>query len=350
MRRERLAPAASPPERREGAGEYIRRAAAQCYFHFGGPAASRTLRKRQRREPTGRILYYHRVNDDRDPFFPSMPLAVFEQQMRHIARHYKVVSLAALLEHLANGSSETVLAVTFDDGYRDNYEQAFPILQRYGLPATIFLSTGSVDSRAPLWFEVMAGALKTTAREFLDLELDVPRRFWLRTLEERLRANDELFALLRRMPDEERGRTLEAILRDLAADAAQRRDMMLTWDQVRHLKQRNIDFGGHTVTHPFLSRLTGDRMAWEVTECKRRIEAEIQAPVRHFAYPNGRDEDFGPLAKEAIRAAGYDAAASTIWGLNDRSTDRMELRRGQPWEEDEALFACKMDWYHLVNG
>ena len=141
------------------------------------------------------------------------------------------------------------------------------------------------------------------------------------------------------------------LLRELGPiDAPERRDMMLTWDQVRQMRARGIDFGGHTVTHPYLSRLTPEQAYWELAECKRRIETELQAPVAHFAYPNGRDEDFAPWNKEVLRAAGYNAAVTTLWGVNDKSTDRMELRRGGPWEEDEALFAYKMDWYQLVNG
>ena len=354
--------------RSEGPRDLIRRAGAVCYFHLGGPAASRALRARyqasvapdgrlqrgswtQRREPTGRILYYHRINDDRDGFFPSTPLDVFEGQMRHIARNYKVLSLRGLLDHLASGAPDSVMAITFDDGYRDNYENAFPVLQRYRLPATIFLTTGSLDSGEPLWFERLAGAVKSTAREFLDLEVDIPRRFWLRTTEERLRANGELFGLLRLMSDNDRREQLSAILRDLASpDGAQRTNMMLTWDQVRRMKQHGIDFGGHTVSHPYLSRLTPEQASWEISESKRRIEAELQAPVSHFAYPNGREEDFAPWNKDIIRDAGYEAAVTTVWGLNCRTTDRFELRRGGAWEEDAALFAYKMDWYQLVNG
>jgi peptidoglycan/xylan/chitin deacetylase (PgdA/CDA1 family)/CelD/BcsL family acetyltransferase involved in cellulose biosynthesis len=367
-RRDRLARRRTSGMASPSAREYLRETVARCYFYCGMPAAARLVRERyqvslspqgrvlhrswaRRQGPTGRILYYHRVNDEGDPFFPSTPVDVFERQMRFIAHRYKVVSLDGLVSHLESDASEAVVAITFDDGYRDNYDNAFPVLQRHGLPATIFLSTGSLDSREPLWFEVLAGAIKTSAKEFLDIEVDLPRRFWMRTLEERLQANSELFALLRRMPDDERRRRLTALLHELApADATQRRDMMLTWDQVRHLKKRNIDFGGHTVTHPFLSRLSPDQVTWEVTECKRRIELELQEPVDYFAYPSGRNEDFGSWNKDAIRSAGYRAAVSTIWGSNDRSTDRMELRRGQPWEEDEALFAYKMDWYQLVNG
>ena len=150
--------------------QWIRRAIANCYFHSGMPALLRPVRDRyhlapsadakwfkysleKRREPSARILYYHRVNDDGDPFFPALSTAFFEQQMRFVRRHYRVVSLAALLQVLSGGPTEPVVAITFDDGYQDNYQNAFPILQGLGLPATIFLATGSIDSGEPLWFE-----------------------------------------------------------------------------------------------------------------------------------------------------------------------------------------------------
>jgi peptidoglycan/xylan/chitin deacetylase (PgdA/CDA1 family)/CelD/BcsL family acetyltransferase involved in cellulose biosynthesis len=356
---------ADPPSEHHGGA---RRAAALGYSRLGGPAVSRLIRRRfeasvsddgrvvrsswrRRRQPSARILYYHRVNDDRDLFFPATPLAAFDGQMRHIARHYKVVSLRALIDHLANGSAEPVVAITFDDGYRDNCENAFPILQRYGLPATIFLATGSLDSREPLWFEKLAATLKATTQEFVDVELDVPRRFWLRTDDERLRANGELFSLLRRLPEGDRAERLAHVLCALGSPSgAVRPDAMLTWDQVRHMKRHGIDFGGHTVTHPYLSRLPPDRVDWELVECRRRIEAELQSEVLHFAYPNGRAEDFAAANKDALRRAGYEAAVTTLWGMNYPTTDRLELRRGGAWEEDDALFAYKMDWYQLVNG
>jgi long-subunit fatty acid transport protein len=95
--------------------------------------------------------------------------------------------------------------------------------------------------------------------------------------------------------------------------------------------------------------MTSEQLSWEVAECKRRIEAELQLPVSHFAYPNGREEDFGSSNKDLIRRAGYRAAVTTIWGTNYASTDPMELRRGGPWEPSAAQFAYKLDWYQLVN-
>ena len=227
----------------------------------------------------------------------------------------------------------------------------FPVLQRYGLPATIFLTTGSVDSREPLWFEQLALALKKTSREFIDVERDIPRRYRTRTQAERLLSNEQIFQLMKTLPDAERREWLAEIVEHLGvSDDRERDNKMLTWDQIRLMKANGIEFGGHTVTHPFLSRTTREQAAWEVSECKRRIESELQEPVNFFAYPNGREEDFSTWNKELLRRAGYQAAVSTLWGANYRSTDRMELRRGGPWEESPELFASKLDWYQLVNA
>jgi peptidoglycan/xylan/chitin deacetylase (PgdA/CDA1 family) len=348
--------------------QWVRQAIASCYFHSPMPALVRRLRDeyniepcrigrwpkvglKKREQATARILYYHRVNDDNDPYFPAIPTALFEAEMRFLSKRYRVVSLAELLCRLAAGPAEPVLAITFDDGYRDNYQNAFPILQRYELPATVFLTTGCMDTGEPLWFERLAIAMKKTSRMSILLEATPPLRLWLRTPPERLSANAEVFSVLRRVPNAERRRLLADVLRQLAvADDRERRRKMLTWDEVRLMSAHRIAFGGHTVNHPFLSRLDPDEIRWEVSECKRRIEDELQLPAEHFAYPNGREEDFGLSNKAHIRQAGYRAAVTTIWGVNHSSTDPFELRRGGPWEDNPAMFAYKLDWYELVEG
>jgi peptidoglycan/xylan/chitin deacetylase (PgdA/CDA1 family)/CelD/BcsL family acetyltransferase involved in cellulose biosynthesis len=343
-------------------GSRLRQMAASLYVNSMAPALLRSVRERyqlschptiscrKRLEGGARIFYYHRVNDDNDPFFSATPTAVFEAHMRYLARHYRVVSMGEVSRRLEGDSREMVVGVTFDDGYRDNYEHAFPILKRYNIPATVFLTTGSLDSGEPLWFEAMAEAIKQSGQEYLDLEFDIPRRFWLRTQAERLETNGQLFALLRELNDTERRTRLDEIVARLGTPKqCERRGKMLSWDQVRLMKANGIDFGGHTVTHPFLSKLTPGEAAWEVTECKRRVEQEIQSEVDLFAYPNGREEDFASSSKDVLRHAGYRAAVTTIWGMNYSSTDPMELRRGGPWEDDPALFALKLDWYQFAN-
>jgi hypothetical protein len=164
-------------------------------------------------------------------------------------------------------------------------------------------------------------------------------------------ANGSIFGLLRALPDAQRKQSLGQILREIGgAGDRELRDKMLTWDQVRHMKAQGIEFGGHTVTHPFVSKVPADRLDWELSTCKQRIETELQEPVGYFAYPNGQPDDFTEGVKAAVRRAGYRAALTTIWGLNSPASDRLELRRGGPWETNAAMFASKLDWYQMVNG
>jgi peptidoglycan/xylan/chitin deacetylase (PgdA/CDA1 family)/CelD/BcsL family acetyltransferase involved in cellulose biosynthesis len=345
--------------------ELARKVAARCYIYSGFSRIGRVLREtyqglpdqsgklswKRRDRAAARVFCYHRVNEDDDPFFPAISPRLFEEQIRFVSSHYRVVTLDEMLLNLDDGPAEPVIAITFDDGYEDNYRNAFPILQRYGVPATIFVATGMIDSGEELWFEQLARALQLSGREFLDAEIDVPRRLPLRTLEDRLHARDTLFRILRELPEHQRRECLAMLLRDLGPvrQNGQHRQM-LTWDQIRSMKAGGIDFGGHTVTHPFLSKLSPGQAAWEVRECKRRIEDELQSPVSYFAYPNGKREDFGEWNKDVLRDAGYRASMTTIWGLNYGNTDRMELRRSGPWETDPALFATKLDWYNLINS
>jgi peptidoglycan/xylan/chitin deacetylase (PgdA/CDA1 family)/CelD/BcsL family acetyltransferase involved in cellulose biosynthesis len=367
VRKQRLERAASNQDIAPATGRF-QKTVAQCYYNLHLPALARPLRERyrlavssgrgvpgislrRRTEPAARILYYHGVNNDVGPFSSAISIQRFEQEMRFVAKHYRVVSLRELVNHLDSDSPEMVVAITFDDGYKDNYENAFPILQRYQVPATIFLTTGALDSGEPLWFERLAQSLRRASVESIDLDIDIPRRFFLRTETERIEANGKIYGLLRAMSDSDLRDWLTRILQKLrAAGDEAPRNQMLTWDQVRSMNRRGIDFGGHTVTHPFISRLERPQVAWELSECKRRIEEELQSPVDLFAYPSGREQDFGKWNKDLVRNAGYRAAVTTIWGMNDRSTDRMELRRGGPWEETAAEFATKLDWYQLVNG
>jgi hypothetical protein len=180
--------------------------------------------------------------------------------------------------------------------------------------------------------------------------LEIPRRFWLRNEQERLDAYARIFGLLRKLPDADRRFWLNELLKKLPLNGPRERDgKMLTWDQVRRMKASLIDFGGHTVTHSYLSQLPEEQLCWEVTECKRRIEEQTQSPVSHFAYPNGQANDFTEHSQDLLRRTGYHAAVTTLWGVNYRSTERMCLRRGGPWELDVPMFAAKLDWYQLRN-
>jgi len=302
-----------------------------------------------RRSAAFPILTYHRVNDDGDPFFSALPTAVFERQMRHVARNYRVLPLEDLVERLQRGGlPRNTLAITFDDGYRDNLTHAAPILSRLGLPATIFLATGFIGTAEVPWFDRLAHGLKKST-------MDVVRTPWgdelaLSGLPARMRAMERTLEHFKRVPDEERHRGLDELLTALGVtDQRIFKNLMLSWDDVHAVRGLGFSIGAHTVNHPILSRVTPQRAWTEILGSRTMIESACGAAPRAFAYPNGGTEDYTETVKRLVREAGFTCAVTTRFGLNTSNTNPWELRRGGPWEHHLPTFALKLAWYRLAT-
>jgi peptidoglycan/xylan/chitin deacetylase (PgdA/CDA1 family) len=300
--------------------------------------------------PTFPILSYHRVNDEGDPFFPSLSTEVFERQMAFVARAYVVLTVEELAERMRRRAvPRNALAITFDDGYRDNLTHAAPILARLGLPATVFHVTGAIASGEPLWFDRLAAAFKQAVTpawrapwgESLPLE----------TPAQRLGALGETLGRFKRLLNEERRRSVEQVLLTLGTgDERPLKSLMLTWDDVQALMGLGIAIGAHTVSHPILSQLTPEEARAEVVESHRMIGAACGRAPRAFAYPNGRPEDYSPAILALVREAGFTCAVTTSFGVNTTSTPPYELRRGGPWEPHLPTFALKLAGYRLTES
>ena len=295
------------------------------------------------------ILTFHRVNDDNDPFMASLPTSVFAARMAHIARHYKVLTVEELSARLRDGTApRNALAITFDDGYRDNLTHAAPILRSLGLPATIFVVTGHIDSPHALWFDRLALAFKSaTARQ---VELMDGRVFPLATVTGRLAALDAARAHLKQVPDDERSPSLEHLIQALKPTPERPKRLMLSWDEVVALRGLGFTIGAHTITHPIMSRLTPSQVRSEVHGSKATIEKALGSPVQAFAYPNGQPEDYNEAVTDVVREAGFTCAVTTNRGLNDADTPVLELRRGGPWEEHVPTYALKLAYYHATGA
>ncbi len=303
-----------------------------------------------RRRPAFPILTYHRVNDERDPFFPSVSTEVFEQQMAYIARTYHVLTVEVLAERMqARGVPRNALAITFDDGYRDNLTHAAPILARHGLPATIFLATGFIGTAEAAWFDRVALAFKLTKAEAFSAP-------WGETLSlhsqaERVRAVERMLGYLKRLTDDELRRTLDQALEVLGVtDQKGFKNLMLSWDDVHALAGLGFSIGAHTVSHPILSRVSAERAWTEILGSRTMIESACGRPPRAFAYPNGGPDDYSETTKHLVRRAGFTCAVTTRFGLNTPNTSPYELRRGGPWESHLPTFALKLAWYRLTHS
>ena len=304
---------------------------------------SRLARRLSRKR--ARILMYHAVVGDDAPFRRWTHLAEkdFVWQIAYLKRHYDVRPLS---EVVAAMRGDEVLApntavVTFDDGYRSVYHRAFPILQRFGVPASVFLTTQFVDSQQLLWTSRLFLALRATRCTSLRLrELDAPGAD-LRSLDlpelslhdasARDAAADQVRKWLKHLPDERRIAVLAAIEAHLGVTEYpefQDEFAPLTWDQVDEMHRSGlIEFGAHSQTHPILSRLSDPQLQTEVLGSCEAVQSRLGGDSLHFAYPNGGREDFNEQTKLVLRRAGADCALSTIEGLCQSGDDLLELRR-----------------------
>ena len=303
------------------------------------------------RRPTGfRILTFHRIGDENDPFLPALSTTLFAARMAHIARHYVVLTVEELVERMRRGRvPRNTLALTFDDGYRNNLTHAAPILARHGLPATIFLTTRFIGSSESLWFERLAIAFKTTKRS--EVEFAGERAWPLNSVTSRLQALNAALSHLKRLPDVERQRDLDGLLSRLGGAAQEPPERpMLTWEEVHALQSLNFSIGAHTETHPILSRLEPEQARREVGGSKRVIEKMLGQPVRAFAYPNGGSLDYDTSITELVAEAGFSCAVTTRRGLNTAATPLLELHRGGAWDTHVPTYALQLAYYQLANS
>jgi peptidoglycan/xylan/chitin deacetylase (PgdA/CDA1 family) len=297
-------------------------------------------------------------------------MAMFDRQMAYIARHYQVVPLSELVERLKEGKQlpPYTAAITFDDGFRNNLTVALPILQKYHLPATVFLATSFISSdELGLWTERVDSLIHRTPVQSIRLALDgVEKSFPLHTSTDREIASDQVRAFLKTLTATQRKSALKDLGEQLVEEGdrpqsggdngsepsevheqstaeKEERYAFLSWQQVQMMAHGSITIGSHTHTHAILAPLNETDLNFELTESRRVIEQNLGAPCTLFSYPNGAERDFGRREEGLLGSLGYVAAVSQIDGFNDASTNIMALRRiNIPRDESLSYFEAKV--------
>ena len=285
------------------------------------------------------ILAYHRILDVPDensfPFdieLVSASVAAFSTQMKYVKENYKPTTFATLLQCLDRGEAPPsgTLIITFDDGFADNYYNAFPILRQFDIPATIFLSTGYIDNQEMYWYEKLCYAVMTTNAHTLTIpELAVIEIDG--NVASRRSAMKALMRHLKQVPDQMRLNVLDDCFNQLLPEHCQIADPRsgpLTWRQISEMSTCGIEFGSHGVFHPVLSKLTDTNLKYEMEHSKHRIGAMLDKPVQVIAYPVGGEEAFDDRVRIAAQSAGYRLGLSYISGIEKpEKWDAFALRR-----------------------
>ncbi len=282
------------------------------------------------------VLVYHRVTRlESDPQLLSVTPENFRAQMRYLKDTFNMVRLDEEWQDINRPS----VAVTFDDGYADNVNEALPILEELGVPSTFFISTGFISSDAEFWWDdlerIILNENKLPPSFTLDTGLGM-REWPTKSVAERTRLYQDFHVLIKELPPEQREQQL-ARLRSWAdvTDKGRESHRVATLDELRRLARSElVTIGGHTVTHTKLSILSQDRQYEEITASLRQLEAWCGRRISVFSYPFGSRDDYTAETVEVCRQAGLFRAVANIPGQYHSWTDPYQIPRNlvRNWE------------------
>jgi peptidoglycan/xylan/chitin deacetylase (PgdA/CDA1 family) len=288
--------------------------------------------------PAARVFMFHGVGGS------DLPADIFEQQMRYLKANFAVISLeeALTISGESGRNFRTEIVLTFDDGLRNNYTIAYPILRRYGLPATFFVCPGLIESRTWQWPHEIEQRLLVCNNGSLNKIRDQ-----LGIGEEEVKhksVNDVVEIIIEHMKTMENDHRIntENFIRSLTQsfETDQRQHDLydtMSWDELRSLDPRLITIGSHTVHHQLLTKVPYKEMHYQVQESKQWLQRKLNRPVDLFCYPNG---DYDESIARVV-AQNYKAAVTTRSGCFNKGDDIYQINR-IPAADKLPLFAWRM--------
>jgi peptidoglycan/xylan/chitin deacetylase (PgdA/CDA1 family) len=289
----------------------------------------RRMRRWFRRRGGPAILMYHRIaTPDLDPWGLSVSSERFAEQVQVLCRRRTILSMDAFVARLQSGAlPHDAVALTFDDGYKDNLLRAKPILEAAGVPATVFLTTGRIGTGEEFWWDELARMVLSRAEplsasltvEAGGLQIDLPPidpeieprvtwRAWDRPVTAREAAYQTLWQTLRDCAPERRAAAMAQLRRVFGAARPNPEDLPMRAEDIRRLVSNRVSVGSHGCTHQRLTSLTAAARVEEIQRSRVEAETLSATPVTGFAYPHG-DRDAETI--DIVRRAGYRWACST---------------------------------------
>ncbi len=264
-----------------------------------------------------RAPLYHRFSDQKKDGFVSRE--TFREQVSYAGKAFQILCPDTMLREITK--CDHAMVITVDDGYRDFYDIAFPVLREASVPAIVYLTTDFIDGKSWLWFDKVDYIMREAGQRDFPFPLIDEDRLFTR--------NDAPIILekLKNTRTQERDNQIGKLTTYLGVQIPESPPedyLPLSWEQIREMAEHGIAFGSHTCTHPILTHTDADTARLEIQRSKERIQEELGKPVKSFAYPNG---DYSESVRQMIKEAGYEYSFSCNYGFFNSRDDRYTFSR-----------------------
>ncbi|MBE3128780.1 MAG: polysaccharide deacetylase family protein [Actinobacteria bacterium] len=302
-----------------------------------------------------RVLMYHGVDDRQTDFIlddPSLVISTknFEEQIKYLSKSYNIISTHDLAAHIKKEipfpSNSAV--ITFDDGLKNNFVNAFPILQKYDAKATVFLITDYIDTLKISWsnkfyFFINKIGLDEFVEEF-EREFPAYSNLIEKIGQKNITENIN-FILKYKVDDNIKEKFIQGLYNKfrIKINKKEIKDLYLSWKEIKKMADAGISFGSHTSTHPVLSTLNYEKAKKEIVDSKQNIEAKLNKKINLFAYPYGDKDSFDLNNKKILINYNFLCAVSTIEGFNNLNSDLYELKRISIVDEPFYYFKLRIE-------
>ncbi len=290
------------------------------------------------------IIAYHRITSQKkNSIITNSEISTtaekFQEQAKYLSENYDVISFRDLQDFtrgIKNPKKDCAI-ITFDDGYKEHYSNAFPILKKHRLCATIFLATEYMEGKKAFWWERVAYSVAKTKKSHLKIKgLNSIK------LSDKKKALKKILEKLKSMQENKKIRLISEIESQLQAKAGSLKSISLTWDQAREMCSSRIEIGSHTATHPILTKISLQEAKSDIIKSIKDIEKKTGTRPIAFAYPNGMQKDMSKELDELLKKLGFAFSISSVYGTEKIRKNMFRLKRiGISSEDDIRTFKVK---------
>lgn len=285
------------------------------------------------------LLLYHGVTSEKSIGIENvskkhLDVQSFEDQMRILKKRYACLSMDEVYDVYTGRTTfpKNAVAVTFDDGFRNNYTTAAPILEKYEIPAVFYLCSGVINTNLMFWVDAIEDTINFTQSKRITVGLDKDMTFDLSTLRTKLQALEQIKGHCKNVTVDEKNRIVQQLIQSTHIEPSVEHSKnyeKLSWKEVQELDRHPLfTIGAHSLYHDILAKIVGrKRQQADIRLSLELLEYHLGHPIHHFSYPEGQSTHYDDDIISYLKTLSVKICPSAIEGVNDGATDLFHLRR-----------------------